>query len=155
MVLNPECAKLFGGTKKATQTLSNMQKNTTLSSTHPPASFQSKGPNGYVGKGVPFGDDIAWTARWTWKKKLYREVFIDQNGPFFNSSNQYPWDGGALVGADTRNAITILHEMRHWNGQPKPSDHNNKWNKEIYDKCVKKNAVLGTDPSGGPSPTSA
>jgi RHS repeat-associated protein len=155
MVLNPECAKLFGGTKKATQTLSAMQKNTTLSSTHPPVSFKVKGPSGYIGKGVPFGKDIAWTARWTWKKKLHREVFIDQNGPFFSSSNQYPWDGGALVGADIMNAVTVLHEMRHWNGQPTPLDHTNNWNKEIYDKCVKKNAILGTDPSVGPSSTSA
>lgn len=109
-----------------------------------------------IGQSILAKDYVAWTAWWTWKGKKYAHVLINLNGGFFSSENQYAWDNGALVGAEIRNAITILHESKHWRDRINAgANHSNIWNKEIYDKCVKRNAILGTDPSGGPNPTSA
>lgn len=156
------CAKLYGG-KNAVKNLDAMAKNIHVSTSYP--NVRGTSPSTYEVTGNSnFGSHVAWTAAFGWrvnKNSPYKYtsvgVYIDQNGQFFTGGGDrgiYA-NSGTLESAETNNAITILHELLHWNGNRRgDAGHDADFNQKIYDNCIKNNPYYSTDPPQGPADTS-
>jgi hypothetical protein len=85
-------------------------------------------------------------------------VYIDQGGQFFTATGNLSIYHGSntMIPASTRNALTVLHELMHWNGnRSDDAGHNATFNQKIYDNCIKDNPYYSADSAQEPPGASA
>ena len=151
LLKNPACAALFGGANAA-KNLAEMAQNIHIVEQRPTYTQDKQGNVTQTGS-TGFGNNIAFTLRYHQtlpsgrKQYVAQGIYIDQNGQFFSGSGLLTIYEAIKqhVLAETRNVMTILHELMHWNGVPGGAGHQQTFNQQIYDNCIKNNPYYQTD----------